>query len=60
MAESPIAPSSRSRAVAHACMVLACVVIAFPLYYVWVASTHSVAFASIAMPRARRTKIGAA
>lgn len=41
MAESPIAPSDRSRAVAHLCMVLACVVIAFPLYYVFVASTHS-------------------
>lgn len=38
---SPIAPSSRSRAVAQLCMILACVVIAFPLYYVWVASTHS-------------------
>ncbi|WP_103257887.1 sn-glycerol-3-phosphate ABC transporter permease UgpE [Tabrizicola aquatica] len=45
MAESvqnPMAPSGLSRTMAHFWMVLGVIIVAFPIYYVFIASTHSV------------------
>lgn len=43
MAEtSPLAPRGAGRLVAHFWMVLGVIVVAFPIYYVFIASTHSV------------------
>lgn len=42
MAEEPVGVSRTSRRIAHLWMVLAVIVIAFPIWYVFVASTHSV------------------
>lgn len=39
--ESPLAPRAASRMLAHLWMVLGVIVIAFPIYYVVIASTHS-------------------
>ncbi|OWJ80576.1 MULTISPECIES: sn-glycerol-3-phosphate ABC transporter permease UgpE [Haematobacter] len=41
MVEEPVGSTPRSRAWAHLWMILAVAVVAFPIYYVWVASTHS-------------------
>ena len=42
MAEpSPLAPKGAGRALAHLWMILGVIVVAFPVYYVFIASTHS-------------------
>ncbi|MTH65343.1 sn-glycerol-3-phosphate ABC transporter permease UgpE [Paracoccus shanxieyensis] len=43
MADNPLAPRGAGRAMAHFWMILGVIVVAFPVYYVFVASTHSTA-----------------
>ena len=40
--QNPMAPSGLSRTMAHFWMVLGVIIVAFPIYYVFIASTHSV------------------
>ncbi|SMO70517.1 sn-glycerol-3-phosphate ABC transporter permease UgpE [Paracoccus laeviglucosivorans] len=39
--DSPLAPRGAGRAIAHFWMILGVIIVAFPVYYVFIASTHS-------------------